>query len=882
MTVAITWTRTINVQKQEMQHVSSLFVQGLRSHLSSQDVILRALGQELVYRGALENPGVGEEYLLRIQQSHGSMMGYALVDVDGEFLVTSQRDLQAPLPNLMTLAREQRDGFDVVVEQGIFQLGRPRFFAPLQEWLISIRSPILNDAGEVIAVMVAGIRLDGGAATWAHMELSDGVEIALVRDDGHLTYLHPMPSTAERRDRLYDTPVSDSLQHIIATQSGFSSYRRPFHLSGNSRPYYLWTEEVPEYELTTVILKDRAEVLSEWGYALLTPLLVWIVSLFVLWFGYQRAARLLNVADTDLRALNKQLRSSLDQYHELTRLIPIGVYQARGLGPTGLDGGELVYLSPRAREILRVSDDIPEREVLGHIEHLVHPDDRADYLRLNLEAAKKLSPFRWKGRLIQKGETRWLEVQSIPSQSADGTPLWNGVIIDETDTKRAEEQINQLVFYDALTQLPNRRLVRERLSNLMLQMASRKQSAALLCIDLDNFKTLNDSLGHESGDKVLKLMAERLQLSVREQDILARLSGDEFLVVLTGLSMSATEAANQARTISSELMQQLDGPFELDNEAYRFTCSVGITLMDSATKDIDMLLQQADQAMYQAKAAGRNTQVFFDEDIQALLASRSEIRRDLHRAITENELELHYQLQVDERCGVRGVEALVRWQHPVRGMISPAEFIPVAEDTGDIIALGDWILTEASEQMVRWHRDSTRRDWTVAVNISVRQLRSPNFVASVLDTLQMTGASPTHLVLEITESMLLTETEDAIAKMAELKSRGVRFSLDDFGTGYSSLSYLNRLPLDKIKIDQSFVQAISLSASGRSLTRTIISLGQSLDLEVTAEGVETEAQLQLLAAQGCDTFQGFWINRPVPEVQIDAMLGHLQETYNAN
>lgn len=878
----VTWQRTIVTQKQELRHIGGVLAQGFRSHFSTHDTILRALGEELVYRGVLDNPERGERYLKRIQGSHQSMLGYALFDTSGEFVVGSVQDLATAVPNMFE-DEHIGDEFLRVLQTGRFQVGRPRYFAPIQEWVIPMRAPIFDAQGEVVAVMSAGLRLDGEEAPWSRMEVSEGVEIALVRDDQFLNYLFPMPTDIERRDRIYSVRVSDPLMTIVRENPGFSDYDRPYHLSGGTRPHYLWVEPISEYGLTSVTMRDRREVLNAWLYSLLTPFFIWLIALFAVYYGYQRAIKLLDIADADLRSLNTELKTALQQYDQLTQMLPVGVYQSR-ISETMKQ--ELVYLNQRGREIADIGNEVPLSEVLEVVEGKIHPADRFEYLHVNARAIRENEPLEWRGRLLNGDEVRWLELRAVPAHLVGKARLWNGVIIDITHSIKAEEQINQLAFYDPLTQLPNRRLMNERLQQLALKLLKTPQHCALLVIDIDRFKVINDAVGHVGGDLILKQVAERLQQGVREHDMVARLGGDEFVVVLTRLALEPKVAASQTRALAGELARMLEAPFRVPSKSglqsedeFRLTVSIGISLFnehDVSTPEalngirhvMGSLIQQADQAMYQAKAAGRNTQLFFDAHIQSLLAGRVELLRDLPRAIEHCQFELHYQLLVNARSETMGVEALVRWNHPERGRVNPAEFIALAEESGDIINLGSWILTEACEQLVQWANDVERQHWTVAVNISVRQLRHAQFVQQVLSILEATGARPDRLVLEITESMLMEETESAIEKMQALREHGVKFALDDFGTGYSSLSYLNRLPLDKLKIDQSFVQSLHLDESRKSLTRTVISLGELLGLELVAEGVETEQQMEVLVAQGCHYFQGYLIHRPAPASEL--------------
>ncbi|MBV7455757.1 EAL domain-containing protein [Acidovorax sp. sif1233] len=435
--------------------------------------------------------------------------------------------------------------------------------------------------------------------------------------------------------------------------------------------------------------------------------------------------------------------------------------------------------------------------------------------------------------------------------------------IDISGRKAAEDEARYLAFYDALTQLPNRRLLVDRLQQVLANGARSGLTTAVLFVDLDNFKTLNDTRGHEVGDLLLKEVALRLPGCVREQDTVARLGGDEFVVVLQNLSSDPPEAAAQARTLGELILAQLRQPYQLAGHEHHFTASIGVTLLRDHRDSVDEVLKQADMAMYRAKDAGRNTLRFFDPDMQQAVNRRALLEAELHTGLRQSQFLLLYQPQVDDQGRVTGAEALVRWRHPVQGMVPPSEFIPLAEESGLILPLGHWVMETALRQQARWRQHPQFAHLNVAINVSARQFLQDDFVAQVLALLQRTGADPARIKLELTESLLLDNVDNVIATMRALKAHGLGFSLDDFGTGYSSLSYLRRLPLDQIKIDQGFVRGVLLDPSDAAIARSIIALAGSLGLDVIAEGVETAAHHQFLLAHGCKAFQGYLFGRPL-------------------
>jgi diguanylate cyclase (GGDEF)-like protein/PAS domain S-box-containing protein len=448
---------------------------------------------------------------------------------------------------------------------------------------------------------------------------------------------------------------------------------------------------------------------------------------------------------------------------------------------------------------------------------------------------------------------------------------------DISSRKKSEQKIHQLAFYDALTKLPNRRLLMDRLQHAMAVSLRNSHYGALIFIDLDHFKTINDTQGHGVGDKLLIEVAERLLACVRKSDSVARLGGDEFVVLLEGLSGNLNEAAAQSEIVAEKIRYQLGQNYLLDAFECQVSSSMGICLLLGYTESVDDLFKHADVAMYQAKAAGRNTFRFFDPKMQAVLDTRAELQAALRYALEKQQFRLYYQIQVDNQRRPIGAEVLLRWEHPELGLVSPMQFIPLAEETGLIVPIGLWVLQTACMQLKAWQDDAQTRSLTLAVNVSAKQFRQADFAASVKRTLVESGASASQLKLELTESIVLENVEDTINKMRELKLLGVSFSMDDFGTGYSSLQYLKRLPLDQIKIDQSFVHDINNDNNDAVIVQTIIAMTAALGLNVIAEGVETQSQLEFLEDSGCHAFQGYLFSKPIPLLAFSGLLAEYLE-----
>lgn len=465
----------------------------------------------------------------------------------------------------------------------------------------------------------------------------------------------------------------------------------------------------------------------------------------------------------------------------------------------------------------------------------------------------------------------WLTITAV-NDAAGIVTHYVSTHIDISDRKAAEDEIKQLAFYDPLTNLPNRRLLRDRLNPALASSHRSGRKGALLFIDLDNFKTLNDTLGHDMGDLLLQKVAKRLESSVREGDTVARLGGDEFVILLEDLSAQDIEAATQTEVIGNKILDILNEPYLLAAHDYYNTPSIGAALFNGHDKSIDELMKQADIAMYQAKASGRNAMRFFDPQMQACITALAALESDLREALMDNQFTIYYQPQVHHNHQIIGAEVLIRWQHPQRGLVSPADFIPLAEKTGLILPIGQWVLETACAQIKAWENCAYARHLQLSVNVSARQFHQADFVEQILQILSSSDINPERLKLELTESLVLDDIDDTILKMNELRKIGVCFSMDDFGTGYSSLAYLTKLPLDQLKIDQSFVRNIGVKPNDAVITQTIIGMAKNLDMEVIAEGVETETQRTFLEKYDCQLFQGYLFSKPVEIKQFEQLL----------
>jgi len=504
---------------------------------------------------------------------------------------------------------------------------------------------------------------------------------------------------------------------------------------------------------------------------------------------------------------------------------------------------------------------------------IVPPALAAGYRAADREVIANKKNVYLEEQITRDGHSSWVETYQAPVIDDQGVVFGTvGFLRDISERMAAAEEIKHLAFYDPLTRLPNRRLLLDRLKQALAMSLRNNRHGALLMVDLDLFKDLNDMHGHDMGDLLLQQVAQRLSACIREGDTVSRFGGDEFIVMLENLSGNPSEAASQTKLIGEKILAALSLPYQLNTHQYQLSASIGASLFVSQEKTIEELMKQADIAMYQAKNAHRNTLCFFDPHMQQAIEQHAKLELELRQALAQNQFELYYQIQMNSAHQALGAEALIRWHHPHKGLMYPLEFIPLAEESGLILKLGYWVMESACAQLKLWQQNPLTRPLVLAINVSAKQFRQANFVAQVQELLEKYQISAKLLKFELTESLLLDNIEDTIATMNRLKSMGLQFSLDDFGTGYSSLQYLKRLPLDQIKIDQSFVRDLATDANDKAIVRTVIAMAHSLNLDVIAEGVETEEQRQNLSANGCAHYQGYLFSKPLPIQDFLALL----------
>jgi diguanylate cyclase (GGDEF)-like protein/PAS domain S-box-containing protein len=679
-----------------------------------------------------------------------------------------------------------------------------------------------------------------------HLRPQQG-EVALLRYDGSvLVSTNPArhPGHAEDRSRLLMARLA---------QTDADSYRDTWTDGRHVLTAYRASRVYP---FVLVVYLDEAQALAGWRQEALRTAMVVAGSLLLLlglacWYflRFERLAQARARDEQDLRIAAAAFDSQEGIFVTDTQGVILRVNRAF-TRITGYTQAEVVGQTPRMLS--------SGRHGLGFYAQLWH---------------QLLSQGSWCGEIWNRRKAgdiypEWLTITAVQDPHGE-VSHYVAMLTDITQRKAAEQEIQQLAYYDPLTRLPNRRLLLERLQHAL---AHPDGEGAMLFIDLDNFKTLNDTLGHDQGDALLQQVGRRLQAGVSESDTVARLGGDEFVVLLPALGSHVAEVAAAAQRLGERLRLALSAPYDLGGHDYQCTPSIGISLFADGPRVCEDLMKRADLALYSAKAAGRNTVRFFDAQLQESVAGRAQLEKALRRVLAEERLGLHYQPQVDAAGRICGAEVLLRWHDEALGKLSPQRFVPLAEETGLIVPIGLWVLEQACWQLARWAASPHTAGLSLSVNVSVCQLRQPDFVAQVRAVLAQTGAPACRLVLELTESVLMDDDGSGSRKLHALRRLGVQLALDDFGTGYSSLSYLKKLPLDQLKLDQSFVQGMLNDGPDAAIVRAVLGLAQTLRLDVLAEGVESQAQYDSLLACGCRHFQGYLFGAPQPLAAFEQQL----------
>ncbi|MGM0520894.1 MAG: bifunctional diguanylate cyclase/phosphodiesterase [Pseudomonadota bacterium] len=727
---------------------------------------------------------------------------------------------------------------------------------------------IENSNGELEALAVAWLSPGYIVHVVNQLPLRRGDSVALL-DTKARVMVQRSDDQREAESLLGKAVNTEQLNAFLASSSLSDSWVRQSPLDGDQR---LFTGRKLKTAPWLVIVGENTTVyLHDW-WRRFWALLVGSMLLLALGVLTLRHYRHLYVAEQALREHRNRLAEEVTARKKMQQASELKAAQLK-IAAMAFETHLGMFIADANNRIVQVNRTFSEitgyseEEVLGQTPALLNSGRHdADFYRMMWRQLNEHD--RWQGEVWNQRKSgdiypQWLTISVVRNDAGEVTH-YVATLSDITQRKAAEQEIHQLAFFDSLTGLPNRRLLIDRLEAALKDTQREGHYSAVMFIDLDNFKTINDSLGHYLGDALLNAVAERLSGIVRDNDTVSRLGGDEFVVMLHKLGINEQAATHSAEAVAQKLLKALLEPIDVDGHVLQISGSIGITLFHSDGEGVSAILQQADLAMYQAKAAGRNALRFFDPTMQAAVIDRAQLEADLRHVIERQELTLFYQTQVNAHGDVVGVEALVRWEHPSRGVVSPGIFIPLAEESHLIGPVGGWVMETACEQLAQWASDPSTEPLSIAVNVSPNQFRQVGFVEQVETVLARTGANPQRLKLEVTESLLMEDLEAVCERMEQLRKLGVRFSLDDFGTGYSSLAYLKRLPLDQLKIDQSFVRDVLEDPADAAIVRTVIALAHSLELEVIAEGVETGAHRDWLYAEGCMAYQGYWFSRPGP------------------
>jgi diguanylate cyclase (GGDEF)-like protein len=748
-------------------------------------------------------------------------------------------------------------------------LGRVRYGKMVGDWILPVRARVKDAQGNTLVVLSLVVPLGRHQAMWRGIALPDRWAIGLLRDDGYLQSRYPPPPDGNAAfSERHTGALLDRLERENFPRSGVVEGSGTFY--GHDQVVVAF-RRLDHFPITAYVRMPAREVPIAWLRHMVVPGTLFAISLVVMVAAGTWAVRQQHAREAERDAAEQSLRASESALKRETRLLEQSQRAAQiGAWEMDIATGALHWTA----QTHRLHGTSPETFTPSWDSAMrFFPPDHAAVLRAAFERTLRTGePWDLELELATAANRRiWVRStgaverrQGVPSKA------W-GSFQDITARRLSEDQIARLAHYDELTGLPNRNLFASHLAHALTRARRLSQSVALLFIDLDRFKHINDALGHDVGDEVLKIVGERLSEALRASDLLARLGGDEFVVIAEDVAQSEAIAA-----LASKLIAAVDRPIKVGGHEFTLTASLGISLFPKDGTDVQTLLKNADTAMYRAKEQGRNGFQFYSPQMGSANLDRLAIETQLKRAVQErNQFLLHYQPRVSLRDGrITGVEALVRWQHPERGLVPPGDFIPLAEELSLIQPLGDWVLRTACAQAVAWQHAGL--GLRVAVNISARQLHGNGFLADLHACLAETGLQPNWLELEITESVMMQRTQHVTELLQSLEALGVALSVDDFGTGYSSLAYLKRLQIDSLKIDQSFVSGVPGDDEDVAIVRAVIALAHTLHLEVVAEGVEERAQLDFLLSEGCDAAQGYLIGRPMPADQLDALMasGH--------
>jgi diguanylate cyclase (GGDEF)-like protein/PAS domain S-box-containing protein len=845
----------------------SVFHEGFITDISDRKrAEMRLRESEERYRATFEQAAAGmlhtslDGRIVRCNEFFATMLGYSADEIAGKTLESfAAHEAAIDTDNVLKTMRASAEtrSTPTTFEKLCLRKDGTRTWMNLT---VSIQRD--NDGRPVHFITLAK---DINARKYAEAQLADALEALRVNEEKYRTTFE-MSTEAICINRLSDGLYVDANKTFVE----ILGYERHEVIGQSSTALGIWTDPAERLRMTDIVQKNSACHNLETQFTRKDGTTLWgLMSASLMEYGGALCVLSVTRDISDVKATEERLaaaaaavQSSEERYRTVFQTSFDGILINR------LDNGQIIDVNRAFLDGMGFDRSEVIGKTANELNLWVNPKDRT---KLFEELKDKLSCHSLEARFRKKnGESLW-GMLSATITEFNGVRCLISITRDISEARAAEKEIWNLAFFDQLTSLPNRRMLLDRLHHSLAASARSGRQRALLFVDLDNFKDLNDSLGHHTGDLLLQEVAVRLTSCVREVDTVARLGGDEFVVMLEDLSASPKEAAAQAEFVGAKILNAISQPFWLSDRECFSSASIGITVFGDKREGTSEILQQADIAMYQAKAEGRGTMRFFEPGLQNAVIARAEMEEELRQAIKANQFLLYYQPQVDTER-VIGAEALLRWKHPKRGLTAPSDFISLAEQTGLILPLGEWVLETTCLQIAAWGKDPKTARLSVAVNISAKQFCQPNFVEQVVEIVCRTKANPRNLRLELTESLLVDNFDEIVETMTRLKSYGIQFALDDFGTGYSSLTYLRHLPLDQLKIDRSFVKNILEDATSGAIAQTIISLGKAMGLPVIAEGVENQAQRDCLMHLGCNLFQGYLYSKPLPLEDFEQLL----------
>lgn len=853
----LTWHNVKRSHENDLLSVAELSGNSLDAYFKQYEYSLKSMANELMERGDNIDLRKSRALLKRFLEIHPDILISNINRVDGQILVSTEIEEGKPLPS-QGAAPSYQLGIDELQKGGNFNIGRPTYGPLAKGWVIQLRYAMRNKRGGLQYVLVAVLPLSRQQSFWHDQHLPKGTALGLLRDDAYLLSRYP-DSDKLGLEELYSKPrtgiLVEHLQRngypVRGNVNGYSSVAQQELMFGYRR--------MKHFPVTLFVTMPISNVYANWWQQVQFVYLL----LFLLILGgygvYRRTRKNQLELELEREQHEEKLFESEQRFRRVASEAPFPMM-------IHAENGEVLEINKAWSEATGYTHaDIPD--IASWLKHAYeeNPQPTMEFHKVR-ELVERMYGI---GHRVDQGErairckdgsVRTWHFSAAPvGRLPDGRRYVVSMAQDVTEGKVAQEKIEFLAYHDALTNLPNRLLAKDHLQQAILDAERERSKVALLFVDLDKFKTINDSLGHLVGDELLKGVSARLRECLRDSDTLSRQGGDEFLIILKGIRDSES-----ITVVTEKILERLAQPFLIEQHELAISLSIGIAVYPDDGADFETLLKKSDTAMYQAKESGRNTYRFHTEQMNIDAMEHLQLRNGLRHALEQGEFMLHYQPQVSLKTGrVVGAEALLRWNHPQLGMVPPGKFISVAEDSGLILPIGDWVIREACRQAVAW-RGAGLPELFVAINLSAVQFKRGDVAQCVIQSLHDSGLPPECLELELTESILIKDTEKVLASVSQLKSLGIKLSIDDFGTGYSSLSYLKQFNVDKLKIDQSFIRDMADDPNDTAIVTAIIQMAKSLNLAIIAEGVEDERQLDLLRKQQCDEIQGYYYAKPMP------------------